>query len=527
MINIRILGLLVLGVAGFFLQACSSKSNSVAVQESSIWTENDLENPVILEEELEAKSKGELPRFDIPIVRNPKVETWINYFQGRGRKWYGIWLERSGRYIPFMRKILREHGLPEDLVYLAMIESGFNHKAYSRARAAGYWQFIYSTGRLYGLQVDFWRDERRDPEKATIAAARHLKDLYDKFQDWKLAAAAYNAGQGKVTRAINRYQTEDFWELTKHSYLKNETKNYVPKLIAAALIAKEPGKYGFNDISYQDPLSYDKIILRKPVNLKTLTNKTSYSLDDLVRLNPELNHPVTPPHIKEYELRVPYGRSQEFIEAYNNLGPAELFQYASHTIRRGDTISQIARHYRIPQSEIMRLNKIKSARSLRLGQTLLLPVPQGTEIKKAYEQKAVQSRPTVRKAAVPRKPLSVSDGVETTYRIRRGDNLWAIANRFGLSLYEIKNANNLSSDRVFVGQEIVVPSSGRSGPASVRVATKVDSDLASPTVHVVQSGESLWSISQQYGTSIGDIKRHNKLRRNTIWPGKRLLIPST
>ena len=525
--NIRILGLLALGVASSFLQACSSKSNSVAVQESSIWSEKDLENPVIFEEELEAKSKGELPHFDIPIVRNPKVETWINYFQGRGRKWYGIWLERSGRYIPFMRKILREHGLPEDLVYLAMIESGFNSKAYSRARAAGYWQFIYSTGRLYGLQVDFWRDERRDPEKATIAAARHLKDLYDQFQDWKLAAAAYNAGQGKVSRAINRYQTEDFWELTKHSYLKKETKNYVPKLIAAALIAKEPGKYGFEKISYEDPLSYDKIILRKPVNLATLAAKTNYSMDDLVRLNPELNHPVTPPNVGEYELRVPSGKSQEFIEAYNNLGPAELFQYASHTIRRGDTISQIARHYRIPQSEIMRLNKINSARTLRLGQTLLLPVPQGVEIKQAYEQEVVRSRLAVRKTAAPRQPLSTSVDADTTYRIRRGDNLWTIASRFGLSLYEIKNANNLSSDRVYIDQELIIPAAGKKKSVSVRVATKVDSNLASPTVHVVQSGESLWSISQQYGTSIGDIKRHNKLRRNTIWPGKRLLIPST
>ena len=300
-------------VAFFVLSGCASKtqySKASATVFSSESDQTDFENPPIAEEEFEAQQRGEVPpKFDIPIVRNAKVEQWIDYFQGRGRKWFTVYLERSTRYVPFMRKILREHNQPEDLVYLAMIESGFSTRAFSRARAVGPWQFMKATGRMYGLGVNFWVDERRDPEKSTIAAARHLKDLFDQFQSWKLAAAAYNAGAGKVSRAIKRYRTEDFWELSRGRYLRPETRHYVPKLIAAALIAKEPHKYGFKNIEYQDPLQYDKVVVNQPINLIQLAKITGTDLEELFDLNPELNHPVTPPHLASYELRVPFGRA--------------------------------------------------------------------------------------------------------------------------------------------------------------------------------------------------------------------------
>jgi membrane-bound lytic murein transglycosylase D len=501
----------------FFAAACSSRSQ---VARSPIWTDEDLANPVIIQEEYEAKKRGELkPEFDIPVVRNSKVERWLTYFQGRGAKWYRVWLERSGRYIPMFRKILRDHGLPEDLVYLAMIESGFNPRAYSRARAVGYWQFIRSTGRLYGLKQDFWRDERRDPEKSALAAARHLKDLYDHFQDWKLAAAAYNAGQGKVSRAIRRYKTEDFWELTKGRYLKRETKNYVPKLIAAALIAKEPEKYGFRNVEYQKPLEYEKVILRKPVNLETLAKRAKFPIAQVMRLNPELNHRVTPPDEKAYELRVPTGSSQVFLEAFNNLPEEELFKFAHYKIRRGDTISQIARRYRIPQREILSLNKIRSARRIRAGQTILLPVPANGKLPSSQYRRA-RSRKPIKRELKKAPPQMAASEIQGQYTVQSGDTLWAISKRFGVSMYKIKSANGMRSNRLYPGRTINIP--GRSTRA-VKQATIASNQ----TVHVVRRGDTLWDIAQQYGTSIRALKQQNGLRRNTIKPGKRLVIPTT
>jgi membrane-bound lytic murein transglycosylase D len=364
-----------------FLTGCASKNHAVRTQPknhqtASLDQDQDLvnDNPILFEEEYEAQERGEVPTYDIPVDRNAKVEQWLAYFQGRGRKWFHIWLERSGRYIPVMRKILKEHDLPEDLVYLAMIESGFSARAYSRARAVGIWQFMKGTARLYGLRIDFWVDERRDPEKSSIAAARHLKDLYDQFQSWKLAAAAYNAGPAKVSRAIKKYKTEDFWELTKGRYLRPETRAYVPKMIAAALIAKEPHKYGFNDIQAQEPLSYDKLVLKQPINLVALSQKTETELEDLMIINPELNHPVTPPDAKDYELRVPSGKSEKFLAALSVMSDDEKFKVTAHRMRRGDTVAKLSKIYSIPAKEILNFNGLKTATGIREGRTLLVPV---------------------------------------------------------------------------------------------------------------------------------------------------------
>lgn len=367
--------------------SCAAKKGSHTAQ-SALGAE--VSNPIIFEEEAESAERGELPSFDIPVVRNEKVELWLDYFQGRGRKWMNIWLERSGKYVPFMRKILRDHDLPEDLVNLAMIESGFSSRAYSRARAVGPWQFMKATGKLYGLQADFWVDERRDPKKSTIAAAQHLKDLYDQFQSWKLAAAAYNAGPGKVQRAIRRYKTEDFWELTKGRYLRPETRHYVPKMIAAALIAKEPEKYGFMNIQYESPLEYDKVIVKFPVNLFTLAEKTQTSLEDLMAINPELNHPVTPPGISEYELRVPTGKSDQFLTALNSFTDEDRRNYTAHRIRRGDTLGRLAAIYNVKEKEILKANSLKTSRDLRQGRDILIPRILDQQLadlgKKAYGQ---------------------------------------------------------------------------------------------------------------------------------------------
>jgi membrane-bound lytic murein transglycosylase D len=558
---------------GLVASSCSTKKHSGYSSSRSSERIEPPSNPVLFQGEYEAERRGELPELEMLYTRNAKVEQWMAYFQGRGRKWFRIWLERSGRYIPFMRKVLREHGLPEDLVYLAMIESGFSSRAYSRARAVGYWQFMQATGRSYGLQVNFWVDERRDPERASIAAARHLKDLYDRFQDWKLAAAAYNAGAGKISRAIRRYKTEDFWELTKQRYLARETKNYVPKLIAAALIAREPEKYGFRGIEYKDPLEYDKVVLDRPVNLKILAQRANVNLQSLLDLNPELNHPVTPPYEKDYELRVPSRSSQKFLEAYKTLGPEDFFKYANHRVRRGETISQIARHYGVPQREIFRMNKIRSAKGLQIGQNLILPIPDGIDYKVPRQSLARSERRPVYRTAqktgihnvargdtlwqisraygVSIESIKQANGMRRShlYRgeklkipgyggvaqesaggedlklatksgfhvVRSGDTLWGISKRYGVGVKDLRAQNGLRSDALALGQRLKIPARSGNG-----VRGPIDSSF-----HVVKQGESLWSIAQKYGTSIREIKRVNDLRRNRIYPGKKLTIPST
>ncbi len=510
-----------------FLAACSSKNSSSRYYnpQTALITDEEMgttgqTNPILVEEEYEAQQRGEVT-FDIPVVRNEKVEQWIEYFQGRGRKWFVLYMERSGRYVPMFRKILRDHDLPEDLVNLAMIESGFSVRAYSRARAVGPWQFMKATGRLYGLKVNFWLDERRDPEKATIAAARHLKDLYDQFQSWKLAAAAYNAGAGKVTRAIKRYRTEDFWALTKGRYLKPETRNYVPKLIAAALIAKEPEKYGFVNIEYQDPLQYDKIILEDPVNLQVLADKSGTSLEEIMALNPELNHPVTPPAVKNYELRVPVGHSEKFLMAYRNLGPEERFQYTVHTVRKGDSIGRLTRLYAIPSKEIMAFNGLKSERRLKVGSTILIPIP-NTMALETVERRAALQEPEPRRrrvsSSVARNSVngsrvaSAGPSVEDAsgiHVVRAGETLSSIATKYNVRIGDLKRENNLRRSRINAGQRLKVPE-------------------GSKRVHVVRRGESLALIAERYGASISDIKSRNRRRiqQDRILPGTRLVIPA-
>ena len=250
--------------------------------------------------------------FDIPIVINAKVEQFIQYFQTVMRSKFSSWLARSEKYIPFMRNTLKEKGLPEDLVYMALIESGFNPYAYSRSKASGPWQFIYLTGKRYGLKVDWWVDERRDPEKSTVAAAKYLKDLYDMFECWYLAAAGYNAGENKIVNAMRRYRTEDFWELSKYQYLKQETKDYVPQMIAAALISKDPEKYGFVGIEYEEPLRYEKVKVPEVTDLLTIARACETSVEEIKDLNPELLKGCTPSKDPDYEVKIPFGRMETF-----------------------------------------------------------------------------------------------------------------------------------------------------------------------------------------------------------------------
>ena len=384
-----------------------------------------------------AKPKQE---FDIPIVINAKVEQFIQYFQTRGRKPFSNWLSRSERYIPFMRNLLKESGLPEDLVYMALIESGFNPYAYSRAKASGPWQFIYLTGKRYGLTSNWWIDERRDPEKSTIAAAKYLKDLYDMFECWYLAAAGYNAGERKIATAMKRYRTEDFWELTKYRYLKRETKDYVPQMIAAALIAKDPEKYGFFGIEYQEPLRYEKVKVPEVTDLRLIAQACEVTLDEIKELNPELSRWCTPPSFPDYEIKIPFGKKELFSKNFGTLYSGERFQFKTHLVKKGDTFPKIANLYRVDLEPILEMNRLNKKSRLTTGMNLLIPLPK--------DQGPKPDR-TARK-----KPGGTDQGpkpVQTmTYTIKKGDTLWSIANETGVNLGALSRWNNLYPEKKLI-----------------------------------------------------------------------------
>jgi membrane-bound lytic murein transglycosylase D len=319
--------------------------------------------------------------FDIPIVINAKVDQFIQIFQTTFRDKFVTWLARSEKYIPFMKNLLKEHGLPEDLVYIALIESGFDPYAYSRSKASGPWQFVFWTGKRYGLRVNWWVDERRDPEKSTIAAAKYLKDLYERFASWHLAAAGYNAGEHKIVTAMRRYRTEDFWKLTKYRYLKPETKNYVPQMIAGALIAKDPEKYGFTDVEYQEPLRYEKVKVPELTDLSLIAKGCETSLEEIKDLNPELQRGVTPPNETDYEIKIPFGKKDLFQKNFEALQPLEKFQFKTHLVKKGETLPRIANLYRVDLEPLLEINHLKKTSPISKGTTLLIPMSKYEEIK--------------------------------------------------------------------------------------------------------------------------------------------------
>lgn len=258
------------------------------------------------------------PYFDIPVTYNTKVKWWINYFQTTGNKWFRTWLERSHAYLPSMQRVLRDKGLPQDLAYVAMIESGFSPHATSTAEAVGYWQFISPTASRYGLRMNWWLDERRDFNKSTGAAAHYLGDLFRQFGSWYLTAAAYNMGEGRMQRLVTKYATKNYWILSKRRDFPDETKQYIPKMLAAMLIAKAPKLYGFHQLNPQAPYSFDYFQVPGGTDLYNLAQFLRVGSAQLTKLNPELVRGFVPTNVRSHRIRVPKGstgRVSEFIRA--------------------------------------------------------------------------------------------------------------------------------------------------------------------------------------------------------------------
>ena len=388
-------------------------------------------------DDLELKLPEEdLPHSDIPLTLNNKVEYFVNYFQTRGRDVFARWLSRSERYIPMMKQVLKKEGLPEDLVYLAMIESGFSPHAYSAASAVGPWQFMSHTGKRYSLRIDQWIDERRDPLKSTVAAAMYLKELYGLFnKDWYLAAAGYNAGENKILRAIDMYDTRDYWELSKGTYLKRETKDYVPRLLAAAIIAKDPARYGFADVAYLPPIEFDTVVIPTRTDLQLVAEICGVPYQTIRDLNPELRRWCTPPEYPDYELKVPLGKKAVFATGYVKVPEDKRFEervlYSRYKAGRRDTLASVARRYGVAPQALADLNHLKKAAKVR-GRTLIVPIMTAS----------VERRPEAQ-PEVSQSHEGSSREFNKYYIVKEGDTLIELARRFNVSARLLAAWNNL------------------------------------------------------------------------------------
>jgi len=452
-------------------------------------------------EEVEKGKDGSFARLTNPI------DKFINYFTNRGRKRMELYLARSGKYRDMMRGILAKYGLPEDLIYLALIESGFSPKAYSHAKAAGPWQFIAGTGRRYGLRIDWWADERRDAEKSTHAAASYLKDLYGMFDSWPLAAAAYNAGEGKIIRAVNRYKSDDFAELIRYGYLKQETKDYVPKMLAALTIAKEPEKYGFSDIVYEEPLNLESVTVPGGTDLVETARILEIPYEDIREWNPELRRFCTPPNRDEYVLRLSAEAAARAVERMDEIRTRAKVTFLQHNVRKRETLEGLAAKYDTTPAILRELNGLRQDSLSRVSR-LVIPVTglsgeeavPGKEIAPdqilAAHQRAEESRRRSRTAAASSGKVSAKESV----RVRKGETLTSIAKEHGVSAAELARANGLSvKAKVKAGTRLVVPGGGSVETKIRKKTVRHEAPVRKTVRHKVRRGASTDKIARAPG----------------------------
>jgi membrane-bound lytic murein transglycosylase D len=453
---------------------------------------------------------------DLPITVNDTVLTYLNFFRStRGRAIVEAGLRRAGRYQDMIRRVFREEGLPQDLIYLAQAESGFQPQALSKAGARGIWQFMAWRAREYGLQKTYWVDERQDPEKATRAAARHLRDLYGMFGDWYLAMAAYDCGPGNVAKGIERTGYADFWELYKRNVLPKETKNYVPIILAFMLTAKNAEHFGIV-VQPEAPLKADVVKPGNAIDLRLVAESLDVDLDTLRTLNPALLRMVTPTDAA-YELRLPAGEGARFeTEIAASIPPEKWVSWRMHTVEEGDTLKRLALKFKVTSNAIAQANRMDGEDNLEVGKKVIIPVD--------------STRPDADPAKVMR------------YRVRKTDTLQSIADEFDVTTAELKRWNGLRGEHVSPGVRLKIYPGGHgappattaqskpktpSAPAPARTPTPVARksaqsaapappdrvvapETAKPVVHKVKQGETLWSIAQAYRTTVDAVKNANQ-----------------
>ena len=375
----------------------------------------------------------------IPLVRNKQVDQFITYFTtAKGRKQFAIWMKRYVEYKDLILPILKKHEMPEELMVLAMIESGLNPKAYSRANASGMWQFIYSTGKNYGLKRDWYIDERRDPIKATGAACEYLKDLNEQFDNWYLALAAYNCGSGRISRASKLHQTYDFWQM--HS-LPRESRNYIPYYLAAAIITKDPEKYGFT-IPKVKPFSYEEVVLEHSADLAVLSRVAGIKVKTLRKYNPELRQSATPAD-NPYLLKLPKGKKEQFLERWNSIPESERFapKFIVHRVRYGESLWTISKKYGASIHDIAAVNKIRNRHKIKVGNKLKVPLKGG-----------------VLRTWGTKDNGGPAGHYKVTYKVKRGDTLGQIAEDYKSKASKIRRWNGLKygSSLIYPGQKLKI-----------------------------------------------------------------------
>lgn len=485
--------------------------------------------------------KAEGDTFQIPMDDNEFVQKNITFLTtGKPRKVYQKWYERTTKWFPLFKQVAREEGLPEEIIYLAMIESGLNTGAVSRAKAVGMWQFIRSTGELYGLNKNgsVWIDERRDPEKATRAALKHLKDLYNELGHWHLALAAYNCGAGGVKRAINRSKLEnpDFWAL--RPFLPKETRNYVPQFIAAAKITMNPDKYGFrkSDMQFLDEYKYDSYKIKEPVSIKALAKCAGISPEEFQAYNPELISSCTPPDIDEYTIKLPVGTKPAFIATFATLTPEEKLPWVEHPIEKGETIASLSDFYGVSEQQITSANGLSSSRTkLKPGNFIKIPIDlkdylalkEKQEKIKTSENEGVESNQTKTDVAIVQAVPAPANFV--THTVADGENLNTISQRYGVRLSDLRNLNNIPYDteNIEAGTVLKIASNTSTEPKQT-LSAETPKKTNAPLVvrHKVREGETLAQIADDYDVSIESIKSVNRIKKNLI-AGQTLKIETT
>jgi membrane-bound lytic murein transglycosylase D len=400
---------------------------------------------------------------DVPIPLNQKVLSYVELFQGRLRDFIADGLKRGSRYLPMIQSVFRAEGLPLDLAYIPLIESAFKPNALSRAKAKGVWQFMRGTALEHGLKTDWYIDERSDPEKATYAAAKYLKTLHTMFDgDWHLAMASYNGGPGRVQRALKRAKAESFWSLARSTkYLPRETREYVPMILAAIIIAKNPIQYGFETIE-PDPIKYDKVTVPRAVDLRRVAEWTGVSIDEIQALNPELRRWTTPVRYPNYEVKVPEGRAETLRERLGAADPTELTALRWHTVKKGETLATIARTLKVSRADLAEANHLTLKSRVRAGQDLIIPRAPAVALAARVDRPApveeiiASARPVPIVPAVSTPAVDSSGRTKLIYRVKAGDTLFSIARLFKTTVASLKSWNRLATARINPGDRLTI-----------------------------------------------------------------------
>jgi len=501
------------GVNGLELQALQEgdgfteqKSEPAPIDEA-----NEVTFPVDANIKAQAEAEVKATHSDLPLMMTDQVAGYINYFSTRGRGTLERALTRSGLYRDMIEKTLKQEGVPQDLIYLAQAESGFHPLALSRAGARGIWQFMGSRARAYGLERDWWVDERQDPEKSTEAAAHHLKDLYNEFGDWYLAMAAYNSGPGTVQKAVKRTGYADFWELYRRNVLPKETRNYVPIILAVTIMAKNPQQYGLNEVVPEKPVAYDTAKIDYPVDLRLVAECVDVSASTLQDLNPSLLR-LTTPKDHEFELHLPAGTKDRYLSAIAAIPPDMRVWWRYHKVAPGDTLVSLARAYRTSRQAIAQANNLDGDEDLQAESKLIIPVAPGKHA--ANEDVASYSR-----RAIP-------------YRVRPGDTVQTVADNFGVPPVMVRRWNHLKGDSVRGHRVLYVhlPVTPNADRVSRAVASKSKSkktlhatSAKAVVRHKVEPGETLYSIAKSHNTTVAALMQSNG-NLATLRPGMILVI---